>query len=73
MWQFKTLRQAGIELKEDMFNKIGEVIQNISDNTELQNARRKAKEEGWMHQGEAGKQIADFMIQTVNAKGVNND
>jgi hypothetical protein len=66
MWQFKTLRQAGIELKEDMFAEIDRVIQNISDNTELKNARRRAREEGWMHQGEAGKLIADFMIQTVN-------
>jgi hypothetical protein len=65
LWQFKTLKEIGIELKEEYFDRIGEVIKNASDNTELRQARQKAKEEAWRYRGEAGKRIADFMIETM--------
>ncbi|MDR0719136.1 MAG: CDP-glycerol glycerophosphotransferase family protein, partial [Treponema sp.] len=65
LWQFKTLEQIGIELKEEYFDRIGEVLKNISDNTELRQARQKAREEAWQYQGEAGKRIADFMLETI--------
>jgi CDP-glycerol glycerophosphotransferase (TagB/SpsB family) len=65
LWQFKTLEAAGIELKEEYFDRIEEVIKNISDNAELQQARQKAREEAWQHRCEAGKRIADFMLETV--------
>ncbi|MDR3173495.1 MAG: CDP-glycerol--glycerophosphate glycerophosphotransferase, partial [Treponema sp.] len=61
LWQFKTLRKIGVELKEEYFERIGEVIKNISDNEELRQARREAREEAWQYPGEAGKRIADFM------------
>jgi CDP-glycerol glycerophosphotransferase (TagB/SpsB family) len=62
LWQFRTLRKIGIELKEDYFEHIEKVIKNISDNTELQHARQRARAEAWRYPGEAGKRIADFMI-----------
>jgi CDP-glycerol glycerophosphotransferase (TagB/SpsB family) len=62
LWQFAALSQFGIELREAMFDHIGEVIQNASDSLALKAARQKAKEEAWMRRGEAGKIIADFMI-----------
>ncbi|GHV79754.1 CDP-glycerol glycerophosphotransferase [Spirochaetia bacterium] len=62
LWQFKTLGEIGIELKEEFFETIGDVIKNASDNADLKAARKKAKETAWQHQGEAGKRIADFMI-----------
>ncbi|GHU64632.1 CDP-glycerol glycerophosphotransferase [Spirochaetia bacterium] len=65
LWQFKTLKKVGVELKHDMFNRIEEVIASIADNSELSDARHAAKAEAWMYQGEAGKRIADFMIETV--------
>jgi CDP-glycerol glycerophosphotransferase (TagB/SpsB family) len=65
LWQFKTLERIGIELKEEYFDRIGEVLKNISDNTELRQARQKAREEAWQYQGEAGKRIADFMLETI--------
>lgn len=63
IWQFETLEKIGIELKEEQFPKIREVIQNASDSAELANARQKAKSEAWMFIGEAGKNIVDFMIK----------
>jgi CDP-glycerol glycerophosphotransferase (TagB/SpsB family) len=68
LWQFKTLKAIGVELKEDHFDRIGEVIKNISDNPQLQEARRESREAAWQYPGESGKRIADFMFQTA-AKG----
>ncbi|MFP3091190.1 CDP-glycerol glycerophosphotransferase family protein [Treponema sp. TIM-1] len=62
LWQFKILREIGIELKEEMFTSIGEVIKNASDSGELKKARGAAKSTAWQFQGEAGKRAADFMI-----------
>jgi hypothetical protein len=62
LWQFKTLHESGIELKEALFDSIGEVILNASNSTELKKAREKAKNSAWQFQGEAGKRTADFMI-----------
>jgi CDP-glycerol glycerophosphotransferase (TagB/SpsB family) len=66
LWQFRAVEEFGIELKEEMFDSIGNVIKNASDSPDLQAARKKAKNEAWMYRGEAGKKIADFMIKTVS-------
>jgi len=62
IWQFSKLRQFGIELKEDQFENITEVIKNASDSKELSDARHLAKEEAWANQGTSGKAVYDFMI-----------
>jgi hypothetical protein len=62
LWQFKTLREIGIELKEEDFGAIGTIITRASDSAELKEALHKAKETAWQYQGEAGKRIVDFMI-----------
>jgi CDP-glycerol glycerophosphotransferase (TagB/SpsB family) len=67
LWQFKVLHEIGIELKEEFFETIGDVIKNASDSAELKEARKKAKNTAWQYQGEAGKRIAEFMIKTVSA------
>ncbi|MCQ2584340.1 MAG: CDP-glycerol glycerophosphotransferase family protein [Treponema sp.] len=63
IWEFEALRSFGIELKEDQFENIAEVIQNASDSKELSDARHKAREEVWMHRGEAGKAVMDFLVE----------
>lgn len=65
LWQFAELKKFGTELKEEQFENIKEVIQSLSDSTELEKARLEAKRSAWMYEGEAGKNIADFMIKTV--------
>jgi len=67
LWQFKTLRKIGVELTEEMFPRIQEVISSITDNAALREAREAAKREAWMYQGEAGKRVADFMIAKQKA------
>jgi len=70
LWQFKILKEIGIELKEEEFPHIGEILQKASDSDELRQARLKAKETAWQYRGEAGKKITDFLIsvteETVN-------
>jgi CDP-glycerol glycerophosphotransferase (TagB/SpsB family) len=62
LWQFRAIKEFGIELKKEQFANIKEVIQNMADSAELAEARKKAGEEAWMYRGEAGKRIADFLI-----------
>jgi len=65
LWQYSVHRTFGTELKEEQFANIKEVIQSMSDSKKLEKARHEAKATAWMHEGEAGKRIADYMIQTV--------
>ncbi|MDR0400150.1 MAG: CDP-glycerol glycerophosphotransferase family protein [Treponema sp.] len=65
LWQFKTLSKIGIELKEEHFDRIEEVIRNTVDSTELRQARKKSRDEAWQYRGEAGRRIASFMIETA--------
>lgn len=65
LWQFEILEKMGIKLDEKDFNRIGEVIKQASDSPELAAARAEAKRTAWMHIGQAGKNIADYMIKTV--------
>jgi len=65
LWQFKTLKEAGIELKENDFPRITEIIKSAGDSETLSNARKKAKEIAWQYPGEAGKRTFDFMKEII--------
>ena len=62
IWQFNTLKKIGIELKQEQFNNIKEVIKSASDSKELAELRHIAKSEAWMNEGQSGKAVYDFMI-----------
>jgi len=66
LWQFKALREAGIELLEADFPRITEIIKNMGDSEALKTARRKARETAWHYPGEAGKRVFDFMTRVLN-------
>jgi hypothetical protein len=65
LWQFKTIKETGIELREDDFPRITEIIKNAGDNETLKTARKKARETAWQYPGEAGKRVFDFMAGIV--------
>ena len=65
LWQFTILKEAGIELREEDFPGITEVIKNAADSAALSAARKKACETAWQYPGEAGKRIFNFMINAV--------
>jgi hypothetical protein len=66
LWQFNAVKESGIELKENDFSRITEVIKNSEDSLSLATARKKARETAWQHPGEAGKRVFDFMMKVVN-------
>lgn len=63
-WQLNAVRTFGIELKEEQFPAIQEVIQNASDSAELARLRAKAKQDAWEHIGSAGEKVYEFMAET---------
>ncbi|MDR2768840.1 MAG: CDP-glycerol glycerophosphotransferase family protein [Treponema sp.] len=65
-WQFSAMEEFGIELREEFFETIGDVIKSASDSPALKAARRRARETAWQYRGEAGKRAADYMISVVN-------
>ena len=65
IWQFETLKKIGVELKEEHFSDIKNVIMQAGDSAELAAARKAAKAEAWQNEGRAGEAIADFMIDTL--------
>ena len=65
LWQYKSLEKFGKQLDEKDFANIKEVIQNMSDSKELAAARAEAKAQSWMHIGNAGKNIVDYMVAKV--------
>jgi len=68
LWQFRTLKEIGIELKEEEFPQIGDIIRGASDSEELREARQRAKNAAWQYRGESGKRIVDFMISARKEK-----
>jgi hypothetical protein len=66
LWQFKTLKETGVELKEEHFDSIAQTIQNMTDSSTLEAARLEAKMTAWAYQGESGKRVVDFMIEAAN-------
>ena len=67
LWQYESLEKFGKQLDEKDFANIKEVIQSMSDSKELADARAKAKAQAWMHIGQAGKNITDYMIKTMES------
>jgi CDP-glycerol glycerophosphotransferase (TagB/SpsB family) len=66
LWQVKTLRKIGVELREADFGNIKNIIMEASSSAVLNEARQEAKETAWQYRGMAGKLTADFMVSTVN-------
>jgi hypothetical protein len=66
LWQFKIVKEAGIELREEDFPRITEIIKNAGDSENLKKARKAARETAWQYPGEAGKRVLDFMTAVVN-------
>ncbi len=64
-WQVNAVKEFGIELKEEQFPDIKNVIQNASDSKELAARRAREKERAWEHIGEAGRLTLDYMLSKV--------
>lgn len=63
---FDVLPMIGVELVENQFESIGDVITKACCDSHLGEQRRKAKDMLWQHRGESGKLVADFLIEKFN-------
>ena len=61
LWLLESAAEFGTELKEEQFADIKSFISSLSDSEELAKARKKAKAEAWMYEGEAGKRVVDYL------------
>lgn len=61
-WQFETLNKIGVQIKEEDFSNIKNIIENSVSSEQLINNRQIAKSEAWMYQGEAAIKTVDFLL-----------
>jgi hypothetical protein len=78
LWQFTVLREIGVELREEHFNRIEEFVSGISERADLKDARKKARDMAWQYRGEAAKRTVDYMTSCVkessgNPAGISKD
>ncbi|MDR2768844.1 MAG: CDP-glycerol glycerophosphotransferase family protein [Treponema sp.] len=63
LWQFRSLKKFGVELKEENLADIVCLVKEAANNAGLREARQEAGEESWQHRGEAAKRIADYLVE----------
>ena len=63
VWGFKTLKKAGVEIREEMFGTISDVINDVINDKSRHALLDEVRSEAWMYPGEAGKRIADYMME----------
>lgn len=74
LWVFDLLPQLGIELKEDNFDTIGSVIQNLLNNEMYSDSIRAARDVYWQNRGYAAEFVANYLIKkNEDLSKVSND
>ena len=64
-WKFRVLPEIGIELKQEDFAGIREVLLSATNSSILQEKRKIARDTAWHHRGESGERVADFLCETA--------
>ncbi|MCL2295416.1 MAG: CDP-glycerol glycerophosphotransferase family protein [Spirochaetes bacterium] len=72
IWTFRNLKKTGIELKPDLLNDLPSQISKVSESNAMESAIKEVKTQAWQYPGEAGKRVANFMIETVEGLTVQN-
>ena len=62
----KILPELGVEINEDNFQNIKEIIDGCIDNPSFVAGREKARSETWVHIGEGTKRSADYVLSKYN-------
>lgn len=62
---FEMLPRIGVELKEEQFCDIGSVLEWVCADSSLKVQRQEAKDMLWQHRGEAGRLVANFLVDKV--------
>lgn len=62
LWRFEVLKELGIPLKKEDFPRMREMIDELLQQEQGQDAREKVRGEAWQCVGESAKRTADYMI-----------
>ncbi|MCQ2247906.1 MAG: CDP-glycerol glycerophosphotransferase family protein [Treponema sp.] len=62
MWEFRILSKIGIQLKEDDFGRIGEIIGDAISSENLKASRREVRDEAWQNRGNAAASVVDYLV-----------
>lgn len=63
IWQFKVLPELGIQLKEEEFDRIGDIINTAITDKSFEQSHEKIRNECWTTPGEAAKNIVDYLVK----------
>ncbi|MGN0495247.1 MAG: CDP-glycerol glycerophosphotransferase family protein [Lachnospiraceae bacterium] len=66
VWSKRVLPDIGIELKEDDFERMKEVIDSLIENEKYQNGIKQVKDNAWLHKGEAAVRTVDYLVEKRN-------
>lgn len=66
MWTFKTLPRIGRQLTSENMHGLKKLVDELLSCSDYQEALKAAREETWVHVGEAASLVADYMIRKEN-------
>jgi len=69
-YYYQVFKKVGLELNNDNIKDIKKLINNISQDHENKEIRQDVKDTMWQYQGESGKRVVDFMIETVQKESI---
>lgn len=61
-WKFRVLPEIGVELQENDFGRIGQLILETSKSSMLEENRKNANATAWQYKGKSGEMVADFLV-----------
>ena len=72
-WKYTILDKIGIELKEEEFPKLTEIVEKALKDDTLRKERKLAKSVAWQNIGESGKRTVDFLLSKIKSKEENKE
>lgn len=63
MWEFSILKKLGVQLKEEQFDEIEQVIEKTILSDELKKSRKEVRNESWQNIGKAADSTVNFLIK----------
>lgn len=63
LWKFTAYARLGIELSEDQFSRMREVIDSVIADESLAEGREQVRREGWAHQGESVIRTVSYLVE----------
>ncbi len=66
LWTFDILPEIGMELSEDSFGDVKEMIDKSLTSERLEEGRKRARSEAWMNKGNCAESTVDYLIKKKN-------